>query len=182
MLAGGRSSRMGRDKALLLWNGETLLERIAQAVEQAAGSALIVGDSERYGGFGYRTLPDRIPDCGPLGGIVTALAHSVCPWNLTVACDMPGVNAKALASLVHRVRCLHAEVDVLMPYFDGRAQPLCALYHRRGLPVIEAALRSGSRKVLDAIAPLRVATYASNDEELFRNVNTPEEWSAFVSR
>lgn len=181
VLAGGRSSRMGTDKALLRLQGETLLERAAQAVAFAAGSAVIVGDPLRYGAFRYPVIPDTIRDSGPLGGIEAALAFTDAEWNLIVACDMPGLSGVALAALVSEAgKTLDA--DVLIPDFDGSAQPLCALYHRRSLETIRQALRGDRRKIMDAIRPLRVIHVPVSDEEMFRNVNTPEDWSVCVSR
>jgi molybdopterin-guanine dinucleotide biosynthesis protein A len=168
---------MGRDKALLVWNDSTLLEKACAVVGKAAGSVTIVGDSARYSGFGYPVIGDIISGCGPLGGIHAALAFSKADWNLVVACDMPGLNAESLAALIAQVERFPA-ADALVPEVDGQAQPLCAVYHRRALPVIERALRVGRWKIMQAIEPLAVVRLQSGDEGLFRNVNTPEEWAA----
>ena len=181
VLAGGKSSRMGTDKALLRLDGVTLLERIARAVQEAVGSVAVVGDPLRYRAFGYPVIEDAVCDSGPLAGIQAALASSKADWNLVVACDMPGVTADGLRELVEIARNV-PEGDVVVPYFEGRPQPLCALYHRRAHSAIEHALRLGRLKIMDAIAGLRIRTLPMSGEELFRNVNTPEEWSAFVPR
>src|SRR6058998_1400393 len=92
VLVGGRSSRMGRDKACLPLQGRTLLEHVAAAVAAAAGSVTLVGSPERYQNLGFRVIADSLPGCGPLGGIHTALGASPADWNLIVACDMPGIS------------------------------------------------------------------------------------------
>ena len=69
VLAGGKSSRMGRNKALLPYRGRTLVEHVAEIVETAAGSVSVVGDAETYGHLGYPVIEDVIPGCGPLSGI-----------------------------------------------------------------------------------------------------------------
>ena len=90
VLVGGNSTRMGRDKAQLPLHGRTLVEHIAGAVAEAAGSVTLIGAPERYPDLGIRMLPDSRPGAGPLGGICTALASTDAEWNLIVACDMPG--------------------------------------------------------------------------------------------
>ncbi len=179
VLAGGRSSRMGTDKALLVFHGRTLLERAAEAVREAAGSVTLIGERQRYGAFGFPVIGDARRGCGPLGGIHAALCHSSAVWNLVAACDMPGLEAGALRDLLDQTR-RHAEADVILPESKGQAQPLCAVYRRTALPAIERAIDSARWKILDAIQPLHVVRVARNDEALFRNCNTPEEWNALV--
>ena len=100
VLAGGGSSRMGRDKALLPYRGITLLEHLARTVQEAAGAVALVGDPVRYSSLGYPVYRDKFPGCGPLGGIYTALAVSSTDWNLIVACDMPGISVDVLRILL----------------------------------------------------------------------------------
>lgn len=177
VLAGGRSTRMGRDKALLTVEGQTLLARAAAAVQEAAGSVVIVGPRERYRGLGYEVIEDRFPGAGPLAGIEAALAHSEAEWNLITACDMPGLNAVGLRGLLAR-RAEFPEADVLLPEQGGYAQPLCAVYRTSALGRIREALDGGEMKILRAIEPLRPARIAMGDGALFQNVNTPAEWEA----
>src|SRR5262245_52350437 len=91
VLVGGRSSRMGRDKAGLPVHGATLAEHVAAAVAAAAGSATLIGPPERYSHLGIPVLADVRPGSGPLGGILTALTASPAEWNLIAACDLPGL-------------------------------------------------------------------------------------------
>ena len=88
-LAGGASSRMGRDKALLELGGVPLIVRTARLVEAVVGSATVVGDTAAIRALGLRTVADDWPGAGPLGGIATALRVSSAPWSLVVACDLP---------------------------------------------------------------------------------------------
>src|SRR5205807_1875209 len=100
VLVGGNSSRMGQDKACLPFQGKTLLEHVAAAVAEAAGSVTLVGAPERYQSLGFPIIADSRPGAGPLAGIHTALSISHADWNMIVACDMPGISAPFLKSLL----------------------------------------------------------------------------------
>ncbi len=100
VLAGGSSSRMGRDKALLRYGSATLIQHVAERVATAVGSATLVGSPARYARLGYPVVPDNFLDGGPLAGIQAALAASAADWNLVVACDMPGVTVEFLEGLL----------------------------------------------------------------------------------
>ena len=102
VLTGGRSSRMGRDKALLPIEGSVLVERTAEQVRIAAGSVTLIGAPERYAHLGLPVVPDLIEDCGPIGGLYTALKIGRADWNLLVACDMPALTAEFLRELARR--------------------------------------------------------------------------------
>ncbi len=180
VLVGGKSSRMGRDKALLQYAGTPLVRQIAQAVFVAAGSISLVGSPERYGFLGFPVIPDRIPDRGPLSGIEAALSASASEWNLIVACDMPQVSAPFLGELLDRAAA--SEADCVLPQGpSGMPEPLCAAYHARCLPAISAALLGGVRKVTDALTGLRVSYWPVSESHAFRNVNTPQDWSTFIN-
>src|SRR5271170_8361327 len=102
ILAGGESSRMGRDKALLELNGVVLIVRAADLVESVTGACAVVGDSVRLEGLSLRVIADDFPGAGPLGGIATALRTSNAGWNLIVACDLPYLTAAWLKHLTIR--------------------------------------------------------------------------------
>ena len=177
VLAGGRSSRMGRDKALLPFRGGALGESVARVVEAAAGSVVIVGGAELAG---YSTIPDLFPGEGPLGGILTALRHSRAHWNLIVACDMPELTPAFLAELLDAAE--DADVDALLPAGpSGLAEPLCAVYHRRALRPIGEAFEAGIRKVTQALEGLDAVPYPVAEMAQFQNVNTPEDWAGYAA-
>ena len=179
VLVGGRSSRMGRDKARLPLHGKTLVEHVASAVAEAAGSVTLVGAPDRYQSLGLPILPDSRPGAGPLAGIHTALSASRADWNLIAACDMPVISAPFLQSLLAAAESSAA--DCLIPSgASGLPEPLCAVYHSRCRAAIQAALDRGVRKVMDGLAGLRIATRSVPDSDWFRNVNTPEEWANYL--
>jgi molybdopterin-guanine dinucleotide biosynthesis protein A len=177
VLAGGSSSRMGRDKALLAYRETSLVEYVARAVRDAVGSVALIGDPDRYGNLGYSVYRDQVPACGPLGGIYTALSLSPGDWNLVVACDMPGISAEALRKLIDPAPKIHQNC-IIATGFRGDPEPLCALYHRRCLPVLERAIREKRFKMRDLVPELE-AELRPFDTTALANVNTPADWAKF---
>jgi molybdopterin-guanine dinucleotide biosynthesis protein A len=165
---------MGRDKARLPFRGADLVSSVTGAVALAAGNVTLVGHSE------LPSIPDRYPRQGPLGGILTALHHTAADWNLIVACDMPEISADFLAELL--ARALRSPADVVLPYGpDHLPQPLCAVYNRRALAVMEEHFTRGVRKVTEALAGLAVERLEVAELLRFQNVNTPEDWAAYAA-
>lgn len=179
VLVGGRSARMGRDKALLPWRSRALVEHVAAKVAAAAGNVALVGNPQRYKGLGLECFADLRPGLGPLAGIETALAAKRGELNLIVACDMPGLETAWLRALLERavqsdVRCVAARDE------RGLIHPLCAVYRSSCLPAIASALDGGRLRLRDMLQELPAMTVTI--EQAISNVNTPEEWSAWASR
>jgi len=187
ILAGGESTRMGRDKALLELGGEALIVRTARLVESVAGGATVIGDSGAYRALGLRTIGDDWPGAGPLGGIATALRASSARWSLVVACDLPYLTKPWLDYAIGRAFASRAEAVVPMSALG--AEPLCAIYHERAETAIRAALAQGTRKVTEALKNLSVETiepaeWKAFDSEglLFKNMNAPEDYEEARAR
>jgi len=183
VLAGGRSSRMGRDKALLQRQGRPLAAWVAGAAAEATGSATLVGDPARYAELGFRVIPDRFPGEGPLGGILTALHDSSAPWNLVLACDMPRVDAPLLRKLLDAA--FGFEGDAVIPVTSGGSNPmwhpLCGAYRQSAFGTLEAAFAAGLRSVTAAVRQLRVLQLEMGEAPEFQNVNTPEDWATYAA-
>jgi molybdopterin-guanine dinucleotide biosynthesis protein A len=182
VLAGGRSSRMGRDKALLLKQGLPLASWVATAAAETTGSATLVGDPARYTELGFRVIPDRFPGEGPLGGILTALQDSSAGWNLVLACDMPRVNAALLQKLLGAA--FGFEGDAVIPVTGSSNplwHPLCGVYRQSAVGLLEAAFMTGVRSVNIAVRQLRVLQLEMGEAPEFQNVNTPEDWAAYAA-
>ncbi len=178
VLAGGRSSRMGRDKALLAASGSSpLLVRAAAAVAEAAGNATILGDPERYGRLGWPVLPDIHAGLGPIGGLLTALERTEAVWNLVVACDMPAISPSLLSRLLEIAR--NAEAFCVAPVIEGEYEPLCAVWHRDALPRVRQAIADGRLKMRDLVAGIDTLSVAGLDAGMFRNINTPQDWTSY---
>ena len=180
VLTGGRSSRMGRDKALLPIGGSVLVERTAERVRAAAGSVTLIGAPERYQHLGLAAVPDLSVDaeeaCGPIGGLYTALKMTGADWNLVVACDMPGITAAFLAELLAAAR--ERDCTALVPDSGSGLHPLCAVYHRRAVGAVELAIKHKRFKMHDLLKALGAVSWPVADAQILENVNTPVEWGS----
>jgi molybdenum cofactor guanylyltransferase len=180
ILAGGKSIRMGRDKAFLELEGETLLARAMRLAATLASEVRLVGDPQKLLPFGP-VVQDIFPERGPLGGIHAALANSSAELNLMLAVDLPFVEPRFLAYLLSAASQSGAAVTV--PRTPDGWQPLCAVYRRDFGTPAERALRRRKNKIDLLFA--RVETRVIGEEELgrmgfsaemFRNLNTPEDF------
>jgi molybdopterin-guanine dinucleotide biosynthesis protein A len=182
ILAGGKSSRMGSDKAFVRLGEETLLSRALRIVGTVASRVRIVGDAPKFAPFG-QVVQDVYRDRGPLGGIHAALSSSATQWNLMMAVDLPFVGAELLEYLLLQSR--ESDAIVTVPQVGGGLQPLCAVYQRAFAETAEHALREGKNKI-DALFAMVVTRVIEEKEmvragfsaEMFRNLNTPEELEA----
>ena len=184
VLAGGQSTRMGRDKALLEFEGRTLLEHAIELCSRVAPEVKIVGPRELYGRFGD-VVEDIFPGRGPLGGIHAALSSSRSELNLALAVDVPFVTAELLNYLVNTAR--DAGTLVTVPLANGGYQPLCAVYRRNFADRAERALQAGRNKIDPLFTPEATRVVSEEDlrrhgfpAKLFVNLNTPEEWAEEV--
>jgi molybdopterin-guanine dinucleotide biosynthesis protein A len=178
VLAGGRSTRMGTDKAVLVCGGRTLLEGAASAVLEALGNVTIIADPVRYAHFGFTVIVDDRPGCGPLGGIVTALRHSTQNWNIVVACDMPNLSAQFLKWLLAQAAAPGPAPDCVVPLSAAGPEPLCAAYHAKALTKFEDALDRNILKMRTVLKMLDTRFVREQDSRTFVNINTPEDWAA----
>jgi molybdenum cofactor guanylyltransferase len=181
ILAGGKSTRMGADKAFLNLGGRTLLARALEVARSVTHEVCIVGEAAKFREFAP-VVEDVFPGCGPLGGIHAALRTSARELNLILAVDLPFVTPALLCFLVVRARGSDAMVTVV--HAAGGWQPLCAVYRREFADIADKALREGRYKI-DALFD-RDRTSVIDEDELkdggftagmFRNLNTPEEFA-----
>ena len=182
ILAGGKSSRMGQEKAFVVWEGKTLLERALEAAGGVTSTVRIVGQGVRFEGFGT-VVEDVFLDRGPLGGIHAALSSTQTELNLVLAVDLPLVTQALLEYMLERAH--GAEAMVTAPRFVEGWQPLCAVYRKGFAQVAEEALLGGQ----NAIYPLLEGSTALGLDEvelqkagfprrMLRNINTVEDLAA----
>jgi len=178
ILAGGKNSRMGAEKALLKIGAKPIIEIISTALKPLTEEIIIVSNRpEQYSTYGDLVVGDIIPGCGPLGGIHAGLLHSSGQAALVTACDTPFVSANLARLLMKHA----AGYDLVVPRYRGFLEPLFALYNKSCLNTIEARLKQGRNKITGFYDDLRVR-YVEEEElrsaeteldRVFLNVNTP---------
>ena len=176
VLAGGRSSRFGSDKARAPARGATLIEHVCRALRPVAEPITIVAErAAKYADLGLATIADRIPGLGPLGGLYTALLHCGHDWLLLASCDWLGLRADWARLLLDARRA-----DVHAVAFKGeRWEPLFALYHRAALPLVESELHARQLAMWRLIERLpHTAVPLPPDWPLARQGNTPQDLGA----
>ena len=146
VLAGGKSRRMGQDKALLQYQGHYLVEYPIRVLRQITQDVRIVGDSAKYSFLGLPVVPDSVESKGPLSGIYSALKISPSDYNLFLACDMPLMRAEFFSLLLARI---HGNDAIVMRFEDGTMEPLCSIYRSSCLAEIEVYFSSKKFKISD---------------------------------
>lgn len=180
VVAGGRSQRMGRDKALLPWAGTTLIRHALFRLQAVAGDVRILcGAEPRYADYGVPVHTDVVKDAGPLGGVHAGLLNLGAPLGLFLGVDTPFVPPALLGALLAAAE----DYDAVVPVVAGRPEPLCAVYRRTCLEPVQRCLDTGGRKMTSFWPEIRVRTIGQDElaafgdpVELFRNLNTPDEY------
>ncbi len=177
--AGGKSTRMGRDKSFVSFGGRPMIEIVRDHVAGLGQELLIVtNDPAPYAYLNIPLVGDLLPDRGPLGGIFTALTAASQPHVLVVACDMPWLNRGLLAHLIS----LRETADVIVPRWDKYPEPLHAVYSRACLVPIDRQLQAGNLKITRFYGDVNVrfldkAEIGQFDPHgrSFTNINSPDD-------
>lgn len=180
VLAGGKSLRYGKNKALEVFRGKRLIDSGVETLRTLCDPVFVVANDLRdYFGVRATLVQDILPHQGPLGGIYTALLFSPHDWVFAKATDIPLLVPELIGLLFER----RHGFDAVVPLYNERFEPLLALYHRRCYPVIAEFLEGEERKVTSFYRRIKVQTLAeekwrSVDPEAvsFKNVNTPGDW------
>ena len=178
ILVGGKSRRMGRDKALLEFHGRPLFEQVLELFRESFAHVLLAGDrGERFESYGLPLLPDLVPGSS-LGGIYTALAAAQTEWIFVASCDLPFPSRTILAHLCS----LRDACDAVVPKTEHGYEPLFALYSRRCLEPVKELLDRGEccayawypQVRLREVGPAQLAAL-DPEGRAFINLNTPED-------
>jgi molybdopterin-guanine dinucleotide biosynthesis protein A len=183
ILAGGRSRRMGHDKATLPAGDGTLIEHLARRLAPVVDDIIIAGGSVAPPFEGARAVADRQPGLGPLAGMLAGLAAAKQPHVWVVACDLPDVEP-ALGGLL---LALAGDYEAVVPRPDPEPEGVCALYVRELAPRIEGLLTAGQRSI-KSLLDRSIVRYVASDElravdpqlRSFRNINTPADYDNWL--
>lgn len=181
LLAGGKSRRMGADKRFLTVGKGTLLERSCNVLTNMFDPVYIViaQDSPELEAC-IPVIRDLVPSGGSLGGLYTGLHHALTRHIFLAACDMPFIHAGLVEYMVGK----KDDADVVLAYWNGRAQPTHAVYSRNCLPVVEELIHSGDLKIQKLVTNPALRVHLVMEDEIrkideegrsFLNVNTPSD-------
>ena len=185
ILAGGKSSRYGRNKSFVKVNGIPLIERVIREVKNVFQDVIIITNTpDEYAYLNFPMFEDLIKGLGPLGGIYTGLRSLQTGSGFFVACDMPTISQKLIKYMVGNRR----DHDVVIPRIAGRLEPLFALYSQRCLPPIKTLIDARQYQIFGFLGEVSVR-YIEEEEirpidcelRTFFNINRPEELNQFLA-
>jgi len=176
ILAGGKSSRMGSDKAFLNLGTDTMIGELISRLKKTFTEIIIIAeDVKKYERFGLEVFGDILPDKGPLGGIYTALMRSGTFSNFIFACDAPFVDLDLIRYMIDKAE----GADIVVPRHDGVFEPLCAIYSKRCIEPIEKRFVADDLKVTGFFPEVNVDSVDA-DGRIFTNINTRDDYHAVV--
>ena len=176
ILAGGKSSRMGTDKASLEMEGKTLLCRAIEFCQVFCDEVLISSNNQEHKVEELKLVNDEISDCGPMGGIYSCLKQSGSDWNFVLSVDAVFVEKDFVNFLITGI----PGFEVVVPIHNGKKEPLIALYHKKLVPDFRSQLESKNYKMHFLLERVKT-NFIHSDKwmkqypKLFYNLNSPED-------
>ena len=181
ILAGGKSSRMGKDKGLCEFNGKALVSYAIEALKPLCGELVISANHfpEKYEQFGVPVISDEIKNIGPMGGIYTCLKHSTTQHNLVLSCDTPFVGTLLLKHLLGQVK---NEQVVAPAHHTFLIEPLSSYFATNVMDAIKQAINNNDYKLINLFKNVRFKSVLMdtlrpfNADQSFLNINSPEDF------
>ena len=177
VLAGGKSTRMGTDKAFLELNGKPFITYILETVQRCTEDVFVVSTNQKLDELGVTRFPDSVPGLGPVGGIYTGLLHFKTEFNLVVACDTPFLNQDTIHCLIEGIDEKH---DAFIVQCEGIQMPLISIYRKSCLPFFTQAVdekKLGLQKLLTTMQTKTILLPKSHSKSVM-NINTPSDFKA----
>ena len=176
VLAGGKNSRMGSDKGLLMLDGRRFIDQILASLIPLVDEVIIISNSNNYDHLGFKVFSDIVTDCGPMGGIYTGLVNSSTVKNIILSCDIPFITSPVLSHIIGESE----NCEIAIPEHGGKLEPLCAVYTKNCAEKLRTLLDNKEWKMQEAIKNFvtkKVRFSQSTEiEKSFLNINTPFEF------
>lgn len=175
ILAGGKSSRMGSDKGLLLLNQKAFVQYSIDALSPLVSEIIIVSDQSAYDTFGYKRVKDVTKNAGPVAGIISGLEATQTTYNIILSCDIPLISTKILSKLVVAT---NKNTTIIQVESHGKSMPLIAMYNKQVLPIFKEQLQNNERRLRVVVnaCGYKTITLSDNDTVSTKNVNTQTEF------
>ena len=178
ILSGGKSSRMGTDKGLLEYQGKPMVEYSIELLKSYCDELVISTNSLDYLEFGYQTIPDLIPDIGPIGGMFSVMTMLKADYYFFVSCDIPHSNNKLVSELLmHK-----GKAKAVVPrHSEGKIEPLYGVYSYEVLAIVKNQIEKENYKLMNLLEACETFYYDVLDEfmrenpVLFKNINNPKD-------
>ena len=172
ILAGGKSSRMGQDKGLVLYRGKRMVEHVIAACQELASDILISTNNPEYSFLGYKLIPDNYKNRGPIGGMQAALEYSDTEDNIFCPCDMPNLHPGILQEIIIKSE---GESVVVAVDSTGKTYPVLGSFKKSVLPLLEAQIKKGDFKLQHLLTKLNAKKVEIADTTALSNVNYSED-------
>lgn len=174
ILAGGKSSRMGQDKGLMLLNGKPMIEYVLDVVKPLSKDILIVANHQEYKKFGLPVFSDEVKDKGPLAGIYTGLKNSATVLNLILSCDVPYISEQLIHLLIENSE----GYDITIPQKKGRTHQLIGVFNKKCMDSLKKSLDIDELKLINVYERLNlnVVDVDEMDDKIFTNINSKDDF------
>lgn len=186
VLAGGRSSRFGSNKALFAPDGETLINKAVDMLRPLVKEVVVSASHANAGAYAFLGLDiveDQHSDCGPLGGLEALLDRCSTRWLLILTCDMPCVDSDMLRTMIDHVKQSGGSFEnrnlpqaIAWRRSDGSVSPFPLLIEKDALSVLRSRMNSGRRSMKGLLGALNTYYIIAPSDRLLSNINRPEDW------
>ena len=177
ILAGGKSSRMGEDKGLVLLNGKPMIQYVIEALKEVVSNIIIISNNASYNKFCVPVYSDLIKDKGPVGGICTGLYHSTTELNFCICCDVPMISSDFIFWLLNK----SGNASITLPMYKDKIQQMIGVYSKQVLSNFKESTEKEHLKLSQVNKDMACEIidiekeYANFDELIFSNINTKNE-------
>jgi len=182
ILTGGKSNRMGKDKAFIKYKNKRFIEVAIDLINPFCSEILISGSTDKYSDIGYKVVEDKYLDCGPVSGIYSCLTESANDYCLILPVDMPFISSELISHIIKNAH--NSKISaVILP--NGHIEPLCAIYPKSIASEIKIHIENGDFKLINILKNLSFKTILINEsldfynKMLFANINTPADKAQF---